>query len=349
MNAEPGHDRPGAAPATIDAPLPEALSDLVRRAEAYFAGARAPNTIKAYGYDLARFAAWCEEEAGGLSPLPADPRTVALYITDLAGRGGPDGEGVKAATLQRRLASIAQLHREAGLEDPTKATAVRNTYRGILREIGSYQEGKAPMVAATVRRVFRAFEHDRGPAAIRDRAIILLGLAGGYRTAELVSLLVEDVEFVEEGAVVLLRSSKTDQAAAGAYKGIPYGEDPTTCPVSHLSRWIAVLRGRDGVATRSLKGPLFRAVGRYGTVRHTKMARESITRMVARRAVEAGLPPGRYSGHSLRAGLVTGAAEMGVPDNKIMEQSKHKTLAALNRYKRTLGLFDDNAASYLGL
>ena len=346
-----GRETPSAAAglpparANQEAPLPEVLADLARRAQTYFRGARAPNTIKAYRYDLEHFAAWCKVDAGGLSPLPADPRTVALYVTDLAGRGGPDGQGLKAATLQRRLAAIGQLHQEAGLEDPTKTKAVRNTYRGIVREIGTYQEGKAPMVAATVRRVFAAFERDRGPAAVRDRAIILLGLAGGYRTSELISLLVEDVEFVDEGAVVLLRSSKTDQQATGTYKGIPFGSDPVTCPVSHLAGWISVLREN----RMADEGPLFHAVGRYGNLRSGNMARESVTRMVAKRAAEAGLPPGRYSGHSLRAGLVTGAAEKGAPDNTIMNQSKHKSLATLNRYKRTLGLFDDNAASYLGL
>jgi hypothetical protein len=102
-------------------------------------------------------------DAGGLSPIPAEPRTVALYVTDLAGRS------LKAATLQRRLASIAQLHQEADLDDPTKTRAVRNTYRGILRDIGSFREGKAPILAPTAHRILGKFAHERDPAAIRDR------------------------------------------------------------------------------------------------------------------------------------------------------------------------------------
>lgn len=126
--------------------------------------------MKAYRHDLEDFATWCKVDAGGLTPLPAVPRTVALYVTDIAGRG------LKAATIQRRLAAIAQLHQEAGLEDPTKTKAVKNTHRGIVREIGSFQEGKAPMIVPTVRRVLSAFGGERGPAATRDRALLLLGL-----------------------------------------------------------------------------------------------------------------------------------------------------------------------------
>ena len=351
MNARPEAPTPkradsGGKPAAVAAPLPEALEDLTRKAEEYFRGARAPNTIKAYRYDLEHFATWCKVDAGGLTPFPAIPRTVSLYLTDLAGRGGADGDGAKASTLQRRIAAIAQLHQEAGLEDPTKTKLVRNTYRGIVREIGTYQEGKAPIVGPTVRRVLRRFEHNNGPAAVRDRAILLVGLAGGYRTKELASLMVEDVEISDlEGAVILLRRSKTDQAGGGFFKGIPPGEHADTCPVTHLRLWMYVLR----VNGRGDTGPLFCAVGRYGNLRKGGITRESITRMVSSRSKEAGLEPGRYSGHSLRAGHVTAAAAAGASDKSIMDQTGHKSLATLNRYKRRTNLFEDNSSSYLGL
>lgn len=326
--------------------LPESLADLARRAEAYFRNSRAANTLKAYRYDLEHFATWCKVDAGGLSPFPASPRTVSFYLTDLAGRGGTDEGGAKASTLQRRMAAIAQLHQEADLEDPTKTKAVRNTYRGIVREIGIYQEGKAPMVGPTVRRVLRHFEHDNGPAAVRDRAILLVGLAGGYRTNELAALAVEDVEISDlEGAVILLRRSKTDQAGGGFFKGIKPGEHAETCPVTHLRLWMDVLSAN----SRAEQGPLFCAVGRYGNLRAGGITRESVTRMVARRAEEAGLEPGRYSGHSLRAGHVTAAAASGASDKSIMDQTGHKSLATLNRYKRRTNLFEDNSSSYLGL
>lgn len=331
-------ERAGEAPV-----LAETLAELETRAEAYFRSARAPSTVKAYAHDLSDFATWCKVDASGLSPIPAAPRTVALYVSDLAGRG------LKAATIQRRLAAIAQLHQEAGLEDPTKTKAVKNTYRGILKEIGSYQEGKAPMLASTVRRVLATFEGEPGAAAARDRALLLLGLAGGYRVGELASLLLGDVEFVDEGAVVLLRSSKTDQKGGGFYKGIPHGDHARTCPVSHLRAWMSYLPGGS-----SGEGFVFRGVDRNGNVRGGKspirpMAADSISRVVKKRARAAGLDESRYSGHSLRAGFVTGASEGGAHDKDIMRQTAHRSLSTLYRYRRTTGLFENNAASLLGL
>lgn len=197
------------------------------------------------------------------------------------------------------------------------------------------------MVGATVR---RAFGHEEGPPVARDRAILLVGLAGGYRTNELASLLFEDVELSDAGAVILLRRSKTDRAGGGFFKGIESGQHAETCPVTHLRRWMGVLVANG----RGAAGPLFCAVGRYGNLRRGGMARESVTRMVAKRAVAAGLEPGRYSGHSLRAGHVTAAAA-GASDKTIMDQTGHKSLATLNRYKRRTNLFEDNSSSYLGL
>ncbi len=258
-------------------------------------------------------------------------------MTDLAGRG------MKAATIQRRLAAIAQLHQEADLDDPTKTKAVRNTHRGIVREIGSFQEGKAPMLAPTVRRVLKAFERERGPAAARDRALLLLGLAGGYRVGELASLRTGDIELVDEGAIVLLRSSKTDQAGGGFHKGIPYGDHRETCPVSHLRVWLELLPASPE------HGPVFRGVDRHGNLSGRPMASDSISRVVKKRAQKAGLDPSRYSGHSLRAGFVTAASEGGAHDKDIMRQTAHRSLVTLHRYRRTVGLFKNNPASLLGL
>jgi site-specific recombinase XerD len=288
-------------------------------------------------------------DAGDLSPLPAVPRTVGLYLTDLAGRG------MKAATIQRRLAAIAQLHQEAGLDDPTKTKQVRNTYRGIVREIGSFQDGKAPILVSTMRRILGSFAGERGLAAVRDRALLLLGLSGGYRVSELASLFAEDVQFVDEGAVVLLRRSKTDQVAGGFYKGIPHGDRTETCPVSHLRAWMELLPANPTPSASRLAAdgsggcPIFRGVDRHRNMGDSPLAPDSISRVVKKRARNAGLDPTRYSGHSLRAGFVTSASEGGAHDKDIMRQTAHRSLATLHRYRRTVGLFDNNPASRLGL
>ncbi|CAN5801083.1 site-specific integrase [soil metagenome] len=334
----------------------EALEKLEERAKQYFHQARAENTVKAYNHDLEDFAVWCKVDMGGRGFSPASPETVALYITDLAGRG------LKAATIGRRLSAIGQLHQEAELEDPTKAKRVKNTYKGVLREIGSYQEGKAPILTPTVRRILAGFADEKGPAAVRDRALLLLGLAGGYRVGELAALRAEDIQLRDEGAVLLLRRSKTDQAGGGFYKGIPYGTHAETCPVAHLGEWIALIpdlqdkpyeqhEPHEAWKAHEAKkeGPLFRGVDRHGNIADKPMAPDSISRVVKKRARAAKLDPGRYSGHSLRAGFVTAASDGGAHDADIMRQTAHRSLSTLHRYRRTIGLFDNNPASVLGL
>ncbi len=324
---------------TQNAPLPHelpgSLEELEERARRYFHQARAENTVRAYRHDLEDFAVWCRVDMGDRECFPAAPETVALYITDLAGRG------LKAATIQRRLSAIGQLHQEAELEDPTKAKLVKNTYKGLVREIGTYQEGKAPILTPTMRRILKGFAGEKGPAAIRDRALLLLGLSGGYRVGELAILRAEDVELQDRGAVMLLRRSKTDQTGGGFYKGIPHGNHAETCPVAHLGEWLALLPGGEG--------PLFRGVDRHGNIAGKQMASDSISRVVKKRARAARLDPGRYSGHSLRAGFVTAASEGGAHDADIMRQTAHRSLATLHWYRRSTGLFDNNPASVLGL
>lgn len=107
---------------------------------------------------------------------------------------------------------------------------MKNTYRGIVCEIGALPSCKVPLLAPTARRVLKTFERARGPAAVRDRALILLGLSGSYRVAELSSLRTEDVEFVDEGAVILLRRSKTDGKEKGSVRGSPTAATPRPAP-----------------------------------------------------------------------------------------------------------------------
>ena len=319
--------------------LPQTLRELEEKAEHYFRSARAPNTMKAYRHDLEDFATWCKVDAGNLQSFPAAPKTVALYLTDVAGRG------LAAATIGRRMAAIAQIHQAAEVDDPTKTDLVRRTYRGIQNDIGTFQEGKAPILVPTLRRILRAFSREAGPLAVRDRTILLLGLAGGYRVGELASLYIEDVELVDEGAIILLRSSKTDRTGGGFHKGIPYGDHQETCPVSHLRAWMELLPA----SLVEADDTVFRGVDRHGNIKSRPMAADSISRVVKKRARKAGLDPSRYSGHSLRAGFVTAASEGGAHDKDIMRQTAHRSLATLHRYRRTVGLFKNNPASVLGL
>lgn len=66
-------------------------------------------------------------------------------------------------------------------------------------------------------------------------------------------------------------------------------------------------------------------------------------------AKRAGLDPRRYAGHSLRAGLVTAAAQADVSERASMAQTGHKALPMVRRYIREGSLFRNNAAAAVGL
>ena len=335
----PGSD---AAPARISdyrengSALPASLEETARLAREYFEAARTENTLSAYDSDLRDFATWCRVEAGGLSPLPATPETLALYITDLA-----SSRRLKASTIRRRLAAISQLHKEAGYASPAVHEHVKDVLKGILRRHGSLQEGADPILIGTVRTMLGPMEREKGPASKRDRALLLLGLAGGLRRSELSALLVKDVAFVDEGVVVLIRRSKTDQEGKGMRVGVPYGSHPETCPVRNLKAWLSTLKREEG--------PLFWQIDRHGNLKEGGLSGQAITRMIRKRARDAGLDGKRYSAHSLRAGLVTGASAAGVSDKRIMDQTGHRSLPMVHRYVREAELFKNNPAAFLGL
>lgn len=175
--------QPSRAPAT--------LAHLAETAREYVQQARAANTIRAYRSDWCRFEGWCV--ARDASALPAMPTTVALYLTDHA-------TSHQTSSLERWLTSIGQAHQAAGHSDPTKTTSVKSVWRGIRRTHGTAQRGKTAILVVQLRRMAEAIPNTL--LGLRDRALLLLGFAGGFRRSELVALELADVTEVSEGLVV---------------------------------------------------------------------------------------------------------------------------------------------------
>ena len=173
---------------------------------------------------------------------------------------------------------------------------------------------------------------------IRDRAILLLGFAGGFRRSELVALDCLDIERVRQGHVITLRRSKTDQNGAGRKIGIPHGRT-RWCPVAALEDWLAASGVEDGSA--------FRRVDRHGRLFADRLSPEAVCLIVRERVKAAGFDPSGYSGHSLRAGFATSAVQAGVSTLKVRAQTGHASEAMLARYIRDGELFIGNAAGAL--
>lgn len=173
---------------------------------------------------------------------------------------------------------------------------------------------------------------------IRDRALLLVGFAGALRRAELVGLDVADIERVRQGIILHLRKSKTDQEGRGEKVGVPFARG-RWCPATALDAWLEA----SGVDA----GAVFRPVDRHGRVQDIRLSGEAVGLVLQERVAAAGLDPSLYSGHSLRSGLATSAAQAGVPTWKIRSQTRHASDAMLARYVRDGQLFTNNAAGAL--
>jgi integrase len=282
----------------------------------------AENSRRAYLSDLREF------EKAGYS-VPATPDEVAQYLAVSA-------SSLSVATLVRRLASLSKTHDARGLPNPTQSPLVRATLRGIKRTYGCAQRQAKALCRDDLLQVLDA----TGDSVkdLRDRALLLVGFAGALRRSELVGLNVEDLEHAREGLILHLRRSKTDQEAQGQNIGIPRARG-RWCPVAALTNWLQV--------SAIGSGPVFRPLDRAGRVGEARLSGDAVAVIVRERVEAVGLDASGYSGHSLRAGLATSAAQAGVPMWKIRTQTRHASDAMVARYVRDGGLFSQNAAGAL--
>ncbi len=284
----------------------------------YLQAATSRNTHRAYQADLRHFHEW-----GGT--IPADANMVAEYLAAHA-------EILAVPTLIRRLATISKTHTLRGHESPTKANLVRTVMRGIKRTHGRQPQQKAAVLTEQIIAMVGNIGTRRKD--MRDRALLLVGFAGGFRRSELVALKCTDIEWAAEGIIINLRRSKCDQEGIGRQVVIPSGQG-TCCPVRALGDWLSV----SGIES----GSIFRAVNRHGHTADKALSPEAVALVIKARAKAAGMDPRRYSGHSLRAGLATSAAAAGVASWKIRRQTGHASEAMLERYIRDGNRFNDNA------
>jgi site-specific recombinase XerD len=329
---------------TVTSPhaLPSSLVDEAGdRARAYVRAARAENTRRAYAADWRSFTAWAA--SAGLTPLPASPETVGLYLAAEAAR-------LRPGTLARHLVTITAAHRAAGHQLNTRASAIRETLTGIKRTHGTSQTGKAPASVANLKAMIEA-QPDM-LTGLRNRALLLLGFAGALRRSELVSLDVSDLDFTSNGLVVTLRRSKTDQDGQGRRIGVPFGRRLKTCPVQSLQSWLEAAGITSGAIFREItRGDRVANayVDKLGRQRGLRLSDKTVALVVKRAAKAAGLDPKMYAGHSLRAGLATSAAAAGASERSIMATTGHRSVQMVRRYIRTGELFRENAAATVGI
>jgi len=320
-------ERAGSGGETETLEDPERLRELqesLGRLEDFAAQSQAENPICAYAADLEDFRHWCKRY--DREWLPATPKTIGLYL-------GARADELSLATLERRLAAIASLHKEEGYESLASVAEgpLRKIWKGIVREKARQQDGAPPLMVEDLRSIIghlpRYSSSDGGPTgcltltALRDRALLLVGWTGALRRSELVALTTDDVEFIEgEGVNVYVRRSKADQEGSGLVKGLPYGSNKETCPVTALRQWLqAAERNVEG----DFEGDIFRRFYRGESIGPSAMTAQYVSTVLKRHAESAGLNPEAYSAHSLRAGFITQAIRAGKAERRVKEHSGH--------------------------
>ena len=324
------------------------LAPLTKRARTYARNSKTNNTKLAYAADWKDYTRWCADH--GLLFLPASPQTVGLYITALASEARPGRTGpAKVETIERRLSGIAWNYRQRGDVLDRQDPHVKTVLDGIRLQHGERQNHKMALLAPDIIRMVNIL--DKSLMSLRDRAILLVGFAGGLRRSEIVGLdygpkETEDglgwPEFFANGLLLHIKG-KTGWREVE----IGLGSSADTCPIQALEEWLRVAKIEHGPIFRKLTPKKDRVISR-------RLAGQHVARLIQQTALASGVgadfPEGvrrhAFSGHSLRAGLATGA---DVDERYVQRQLGHATVGMTRRYQRDRDRFKVNLTKAAGL
>ena len=289
---------------------------------------KANNTLRAYKSDFKDFGAFCAKH--GFNSMPTEPKVVSLYLTHLSNNS-------KISTLRRRLVSIGVVHKLKGHYLDTKHPVIIENLMGIKRKKGSIQTGKKPILINHLKEIINVIDEQKIEKIkkLRNRTLILIGFGGGFRRTELISIDHEDLDFVEEGVKITLKRSKTDQFGEGFVKGLPYFTNEKYCPVTSLKNWLNL--------SKIKTGSIFRRFAKGSILTGHRLTDQSVVLIIKDCLKLAGIENQNYSGHSLRSGFATVAAESGADERSIMAMTGHKSTDMVRRYIKEANLFNNNA------
>ncbi len=290
---------------------------------------KANNTVRAYKSDFNDFELFCVQN--GFRSLPSEPKIVSLYLTNLSTKNA------KMTTLKRRIVSIGVIHKLKGHYLDTKHPSIIENIMGIKRRKGSIQNRKKPILISSLKKIINVIDEQKKEEIkkLRDRSIILIGFSGGFRRNEIVSLDYDDLDFVPEGVKINLKKSKTDQFGEGFTKALPYFDNSQYCPVLTLKKWIEI--------SKISSGPLFKRFIKGSKLSDNRLTDQTVALLIKEYLNLAGIDSKNYSGHSLRSGFATSAAESGAEERNIMAMTGHKSTEMVRRYIKEANLFKNNA------
>lgn len=340
--------------------------------------ASAASTRRAYESDWLAFIGWCERH--DQVALPATSSTVAAYIADRAELVNQTGEYVYAArTLARWVSAINARHRHAGLTLPGASSLMRGMLAGLRRRGGESTRRKVPLLLADLRNVLAQIDLQTFPRATigyRDSAILVVGFVGAFQRSELASKRIGDIDLhADDGLLVRTRTADPHAEGMTCNKRLPFGADPLTCPACAVLRWLRVL----DLAENTLSGLtntllaelainvhvcgghtreferldptawLFRTVRRGGHIGTEAISGDVVNDVVKRRLAAVDLDPRRFGSHSLRAGFIAQAMLEGASSAEIQQQTGHRDVSNVERYRHWHDVPGGNAVTRLKL
>ncbi|UWR35335.1 tyrosine-type recombinase/integrase (plasmid) [Sulfitobacter sp. W027] len=323
-----------------------ALDQLVETARDYAKQAASENTLKAYAKDWAHFARWCRLK--GTDPLPLSPEIIGLYLANLAAPTAK-APALSVSTIERRLSGLSWNYMQRGFNLDRKNRHIATVLAGIKRKHARPPVQKEAILAEDILAMVATLPYDlRG---LRDRAILLIGYAGGLRRSEIVSLDVHKddtpdsggwIEFLDEGALLTL-NAKTGWREVELGRG----SSDQTCPVHALEQWLHF--------AKIDFGPVFVRTSRDGAkALEARLNDKHVARLIKRTVLDAGiraeLPEKErlalFSGHSLRAGLASSAE---IDESYVQKHLGHASAEMTRRYQRRRDRFRVNLTRVAGL
>jgi integrase len=322
------------------------LDRLVDTAKEYARQATADNTNAAYKADWAHFSSWCRRR--GCDPIPPQAEHIGLYIANCA---SPDDRTppLSVSTIERRLSGLAWHYQQRGFTLDRKDRHIATVLAGIKRKHARPPQQKEAVLAEDILAMIATL--DFGLRDLRDRAILLVGYAGGLRRSEIVKLDVnrDDTEEgngwfeIEDEGLILTFRGKTGWREVE----IGRGSDDQSCPVHALEQYLHY--------SKIDFGPLFQRVTRDDSkATGDRLSDKHVARLIKKTVRDAGirsdLPEKErlalFSGHSLRAGLATSA---DVDERYVQKHLGHASPEMTRRYQRRRDRFRVNLTKAAGL
>jgi integrase len=319
------------------------LAKLDQLAKELEAESRAGSSWQVYATNWRLFEEWCRKHEQ--VAMPVETETIRRYVASMESTH-------KVATIRKKLSSISVAHEVAGI-DGAREKIWAPSVTGIIKGIAS-RHAKIPEKRVRKKKALRTSDLSKivspigrtNPLDVRDRAILLLIMPGAFRRSELAALNLTDLEEVDEGLVATVHTSKTDREGRGLIKGIPFGSNPSTCPVRAWRAWVKAY----GVT----EGPAFPSMDRWGHIKYDpqgatmRMRGRDVADVIMRRARKAGLV-GNWGGHSGRRGFATEAVHGDASERSAKRQGGWKSGRVFEGYIDEAEIWKDNAAMKLGL